>query len=216
MAESIVFEKHCGMCKQVKLSTAFVKCRTAKDGLQYNCKACRNAYRLANKSVDLARQKRNYEKNCEIRKAAAIKNRELNPDYLRNYNKKYYQENKERLIAENTARGRSPAYVQKKKEYSAWYDKTFPEKSTAKTRARQAAQIQRLPLWANLDAIALKYKEAATMSKLTGVKHTVDHYYPLRGKTVSGFHVAANLRVIPARENFKKGRKIPQTDRTLL
>ena len=52
------------------------------------------------------------------------------------------------------------------------------------------------PAWADLDAIRTRYKERATMERLTGVRHDVDHVIPLCGDNVCGLHVAANLRVI--------------------
>ena len=75
----------------------------------------------------------------------------------------------------------------------------------ALTAARKANQSQRTPSWANLDAIKLVYLVAEQRTRLTGEAHHVDHFYPLNGKTVSGLHVSLNLRVIPARENLRKG-----------
>lgn len=39
------------------------------------------------------------------------------------------------------------------------------------------------------------------------MKHQVDHIIPLRGRTVSGLHVEANLSVITAVENWHKHAK---------
>ena len=82
---------------------------------------------------------------------------------------------------------------QKKRNYN-------PAFHTKNYRARRA---QRMPRWANISEIEKVYSAA----KEAGM--TVDHYYPLFGKTVSGLHVAANLRVIPQSENDSKGNKHP-------
>ena len=41
-------------------------------------------------------------------------------------------------------------------------------------------------------------------TKETGRQYHVDHIIPLRGKGVSGFHVAGNLRVVLAKTNNVK------------
>jgi hypothetical protein len=83
--------------------------------------------------------------------------------------------------------------AEKRAEWSAW----------------RANLIQRLPTWADLAAIKLVYQVAEQRSRLSGVKHVVDHFYPLNGKTVSGLHVPLNLRVIPETENLLKGNGLP-------
>jgi hypothetical protein len=80
---------------------------------------------------------------------------------------------------------------------------------TAQNARREAAKQKRTPPWYDSKKVLVKYKEAAVMTKVTGVKHEVDHFFPLRGELVSGLHVAANLHVIPARENNLKNNKMP-------
>jgi len=73
-----------------------------------------------------------------------------------------------------------------------------------KIRKRKA-----VPLWANLDAIAKIYQLSEQLTRSTGVKHHVDHIYPLQSPRVCGLHCESNLRVIPALDNLKKGNRLP-------
>lgn len=76
--------------------------------------------------------------------------------------------------------------------------------SNANGSWRRAALLLRTPQWACVAAISEVYLRCERLSHETGIKHHVDHVMPLLGRTVSGLHVAENLRVIPAADNLRK------------
>lgn len=94
-------------------------------------------------------------------------------------------------------------YLSNKQTQSArwkrWYEKN-KDKQLAKSNMEKAAKLQRIPPWANLDAIKEFY-----LNRPDG--YHVDHVIPLRGKEVSGLHVLENLQYLPAKENLSKGNK---------
>lgn len=94
---------------------------------------------------------------------------------------------------------------------SANWKKNNPGHSSAIVAKRRADRIQRTPAWLTgeqLTAMDKLYKQAAWLTRITGVKWHVDHIVPLKGKNVSGLHIPNNLQVIPARENLKKGNRL--------
>jgi hypothetical protein len=76
----------------------------------------------------------------------------------------------------------------------------------ARNARQRADKSQRVPAWAERDAIRAIYDECAALNR-AGKRMHVDHIIPLKGKRVSGLHVAANLRIIPARENIAKSNR---------
>ena len=83
--------------------------------------------------------------------------------------------------------------------WKRWYEKN-KSKQNAKSNMEKAMRLQRIPPWADLEAIKEFY-----LNRPNG--YHVDHIIPLRGKTVSGLHILENLQYLPAKENMSKGNK---------
>lgn len=63
------------------------------------------------------------------------------------------------------------------------------------------------PPWADFDRIRAVYIEAERLTKVTGIKHHVDHEIPLHHPRVSGLHVHNNLKPVPAGPNMSKSNR---------
>lgn len=143
--------------------------------------------------------------------------RAKNPEKIAGYNAKYAKAH-----AEYNKGWRAKNSEKITKQARAWRqanaDKcnAFSRKWRAENRShmnrlkakRRAEILQRTPGWLTEDdrwLINEIYELAALRTKATNTPWHVDHIIPLRGKKVSGLHVPANLQVIPAAENLKKG-----------
>jgi hypothetical protein len=123
-------------------------------------------------------------------------------------------------LYENGGREYQAAYWQRVKDskreirrdqYKAW-TAANPHKVAAYAAERRARELQATPSWLTPDDFWLIeeiYDLCALRTRLTGVEHHVDHFYPLKGKTGCGLHVPLNLRVIPARQNLLKRNHAP-------
>jgi hypothetical protein len=76
---------------------------------------------------------------------------------------------------------------------------------------RYARKRQATPPWVDPKALQAIYDEARRISKETGIRHEVDHIWPLVHEDFSGLHVPWNLRVIPSPQNSAK-RNTPPLD----
>lgn len=86
--------KVCTECKQTKSTTEFNKCKTNKDGLQYNCKQCVSNYHLSNKLRINQYHKKHYIDNVDDHKQRMMQWKEKNNKYWKDYLKKYHLNNK--------------------------------------------------------------------------------------------------------------------------
>jgi hypothetical protein len=117
------------------------------------------------------------------------------------------RKNRERRI-EITARYRA-GNKDRIKKYSSDYKNRDVVRAKLKERkiAYRLNGNSRCPKWADRKAIAAAYRQARDLTKLTGVRHSVDHIVPLKNKLVCGLHVEHNLRVILQADNLAKSNR---------
>lgn len=113
-----------------------------------------------------------------------------NKDRHHELTRSWYAKNREQHLANSKA-----YYEANKENYLEYY------------YARQERTKRATPPWVDRMEIRAFYAEAQRLSAETGIQYDVDHIVPLKGKTVSGLHVPANLRVIPSSENKRKAAK---------
>ena len=202
--------KVCTKCKAAKQQSDFHKNRAKKDGLATECKPCAIAKAKAVYEADRdgCRQKMrdNYRAKSEEYKKRARDWETSNPEKVR--------------AIKAAARARSPEryseygrrdwlkHGDKRRAAKKIYRAANLERGAEHVRARQTRKQRAMPVWADRDAIRQIYAECRRISESTGIKHHVDHFYPLKGVTVSGLHNEFNLRVIPAAENQSKGSRL--------
>ena len=155
--------------------------------------------RRAHRKVYYARNK---EREAENRRAWAKEN----PDKTNEARRRDYRKNKAARNAVSSEWRRRN--LQRKRAIEQKYRDRHREECRERLRALQAhRRTARVP-WADRKAIAAIYREARKRSKREGVAYEVDHFYPLKGKNVSGLHVHTNLQIVPSVVNRAKGNRI--------
>lgn len=95
------------------------------------------------------------------------------------------------------------------RSFAAWA-RANPDKINALVAKRNAAKKNALVPWANLEAVGAIYAEATRLTRETGVRHEVDHIYPLQGETICGLHWEGNLQILTKTENIRKKNRMPE------
>lgn len=211
-------EKTCIKCGELKALEMFHRHKLMGDGHLNSCRRCIAAYNKQRSQANPEISKKKYESerkrlgitrthkefllelkaNAAGKKATALK---------------YYRANKERQAS--WAKADRAANPEKYKARSAAYRAKVLAESPDEFRAqktklenkRRAAKLQRIPAWADHDAIAGMYELCALFRRI-GVDLTVDHIVPLQGKSVCGFHSHDNLQLMHKSLNSAKHNKL--------
>ena len=179
-------KKICTCCKTEKPFCDFSKDSKGRDGLRSRCKTCDVAAVMRRREENLQshreKQKAWREKSQDHIKKSREDYKLQNPDA----HKIYYRENKERQL----------------EKAKKWRAKNLHRWAMAEA-ARRVRKKRHTAAWADKSKMLAIYAECRAMRD-RGHDVQVDHIVPLKGKTVSGLHCEANLRIIPSRENASK------------
>ena len=144
----------------------------------------------------------------ECRAAFLVRWREQNPDKVKLHNSTQYACHAENLM--ERSRMYHAANPEKVSARAKQYQLKNLHRFAAINAKREAAKIQRTPVWLDKDDFWMMeqaYELAALRTKMLGYAWHVDHIIPLQGKIVSGLHVPTNLQVISAKENLRKSNR---------
>lgn len=180
--------KCCSKCHEVKSIKDFPK-RNSKDGYDYWCYVCHNDY-PNRKKASVNYHARNREKQRARNKVYYVKNREK----IKKQTQQWRSENHDRMISYN-------------KEYGKWWRANNKGLVTAAANKRSKRIKRATPPWFEEVEVKELYTKCATLTKITGVKHEVDHDVPIQSELVCGLHCRDNLRIIKASDNRKKWNK---------
>jgi hypothetical protein len=209
-----LLKKICTKCNIEKGIVSFGVDKQKKDGVASCCKECkqtqskkhydnnvsyyqdRNKKFYSNLSAD---KKIKYRVTCNSKESTKIKKLEWqreNKDKMRVYAQRWY------------AKAIPEVLSQKRKDYRKQNPEIFAKHSVKRRSSEKAAT----PLWTTDEdkgKIKLIYLKRDFINEVTGIKHEVDHIYPIQGKDSCGLHVYWNLRIITATENRSKKNSIP-------
>ena len=169
--------KECSLCFNTKPFKDFgveKGGRISSQCLACNKISCKKSYR-ANRSTRLRQKKVYYEEKSE---------------HLKTKRKEYYRDNHDKVLSCNTS---------------------WRKKNTAITSARGKKRYRDVknatPTWltdVQLLNIEILYAKCRELTQSTGIRHNVDHIFPIGHGKVSGLHVPWNLQILTASDNIKK------------
>lgn len=146
------------------------------------------------------------EKISARRKLLAALTREERERLQKEYRRRWFEDNRDRVYACGKAwrENNEQRYRKRLSEACRRHKHLF----AARNAKRRAAKVCATPPWSDLPVIRGIYKQSRQITEETGVRHHVDHIVPLISPVVCGLHVSWNLRVIPAKINHIKGNRL--------
>jgi len=120
------------------------------------------------------------------------------------YKKKEYLKSNERY---RHTEGGIDFRKRNQKKYNATSYKKRPEVYKAGTALRRATLAKATPKWLTKE---MKKEISNLYKKAKELNLSVDHIYPINGKTCTGLHVPWNLQLLTLSENCSKKNRIPE------
>ena len=214
MIDYLLVNRTCTKCLSEKDISEFGVDKQKKDGVSSHCRECRkrssNKHYAENTDYYKKRNRNFYANLSPEKKLQYRKTCNANPSN-KAYRKEWQLANKEKVSAYSRkwAAKIPPEFLaRKRKEYRASNPDIFAKHSVKRRSSEKAAT----PLWTTDDdtkKIKLIYLKRDFINEVTGIKHEVDHIYPIQGKYSCGLHVYWNLRIITATENRSKKNSMP-------
>jgi hypothetical protein len=175
--------------------------KTCKKGLhQYPAdkRRCPKCKAIANRQWIAA----NPQRMSELRRNWVVANLERQRKTVNNWrtlNADRYRESKRNWSKNN---------IEKQRESIRKWRTANLDKTNASVAKRRAKKKQAVAAWANHVLIKKMYAECCELTKTTGIRHHVDHIYPLKSDWLCGLHVENNLQILTETENTSKGNRI--------
>ena len=152
------------------------KCKEEKPRVEFHRKRCSNdGLQSSCKSCEIQRKQDYRSKNKKLISESGRAYKKRNRERINAYNRAHYKLNKGSYFARIA------------KRRAKLLDNTPQDILRCSTENQRVIEV---------------YKLREVISKATGVKHHVDHIWPL---SKGGPHWSGNLQIITAEENFKKG-----------
>ena len=144
----------------------------------------------------------------EVTEPAYSARRKLRPktEAAKEAGRRYYEKNKEAVIARASARP-----LEDKQRWKSAHKSKNKDYYNTLTSLRKRRHKDATPPWLTIEQkhdIRNLYQTAMDMTRITGERYVVDHIVPLLSNEVCGLHVPWNLRVITQTENLLKSNKL--------
>lgn len=214
MTDYLLKLKNCTKCLLDKDISEFGVDKQKKDGASSHCKLCKKQSSKAHYDNNLAYYKKrnqNFYLNLSIEKKIQYRTTCNAKPETSAYRKKWQQENREIVSGYSKkwyANADPEVLAKNRKDYRNRNPEMFAKHSVKRRSFEKAA----MPKWLSDDEkneIKLIYLKRDFINDVTGIKHEVDHVYPIQGKNCCGLHVPWNLQIITALENKKKTNTVP-------
>lgn len=187
-----ITEKKCTSCLKVKPISEFRKRSDRQFGVFSHCIEC------------LKKEMKEYRDN---NKDKIKEKREQNKDEINAKNRKYYKENKEKILFKCKEYRNNNIDTVRERGRNNYYNNK--EKYALSSR-RKEVLIKKVTVdFGELSDFIISeiYSLRDLRTTHTKIKWHVDHIVPLKSKLVSGLHCGFNLRLLPAYENIGKGNR---------